>query len=278
MKSVLIAFAFALSAAAQEADVLSGKVAETMDAGEYTYARVVRGKASTWFAVPHMPLKAGDEVSFQPGLVMKGFQSKTLKRTFPRIIFSDGPSAAAGAVEAGGRASAAPSGKASAAAGAVEAGGRASAAPSGKKSPDPHAGMKGEHGGMPGSHGGMPGAHGMPAAGKAFAGPVKTEKAKGPDAYTVAEVHGKRAELAGKSVSVRGTVVKFSARIMDRNWIHLQDGSGEAAKGTHDLTVTSQDSAKPGEAVTVKGSVAKDKDFGMGYSYPVLIEKAVLSR
>lgn len=236
MKSVLVAIAFALSAAAEEADVFSGKVAETMDAGEYTYARVVRGKASTWFAVPHMPLKTGQDVSFRPGLVMKGFQSKTLKRTFPRIIFSDGPAAAAGM-----------SGPA----------------------PADHG-----HAGSPAS----PDAHGMPAAGKAYAGPVKTERAKGPDAYTVAEVHGKRAELAGKSVSVRGTVVKFSAAIMDRNWIHLQDGSGEAAQGTHDLVVTSQASAKAGETVTIKGAVAKDKDFGMGYSYPVLVEKAVLSR
>ena len=36
-------------------------------------------------------------------------------------------------------------------------------------------------------------------------------------------------KLKGKPVAVRGTVVKVSSNIMDRNWIHLRDGSGSAA-------------------------------------------------
>jgi len=82
----------------------------------------------------------------------------------------------------------------------------------------------------------------------------------------------KKAELAGKSVSVRGKVVKFTPEIMGKNWIHLQDGTG--AEGTSDLTVTTSASAKMGDTVTVSGVVVIDKDFGYGYAYDVIIEDA----
>ena len=48
----------------------------------------------------------------------------------------------------------------------------------------------------------------------------------GPDGRTVAQVFAERVALKGKTVSVRGKVVKFNGGIMGRNWIHLRDGSG----------------------------------------------------
>jgi len=89
---------------------------------------------------------------------------------------------------------------------------------------------------------------------------------------TVEDMFTKKAELAGKSVSVRGKVVKFTPEIMGKNWIHLQDGTG--AEGTSDLTVTTSASAKMGDTVTVSGVVVIDKDFGYGYAYDVIIEDA----
>ncbi len=65
---------------------------------------------------------------------------------------------------------------------------------------------------------------------------------------------------------------------MGANWIHLQDGTGDAEKMTHDLVVTTQDLPKVGEIMTVSGTVSKDKDFGAGYKYNVLIEKASIQR
>ncbi len=100
------------------------------------------------------------------------------------------------------------------------------------------------------------------------------EKAAGPDAYTIAEVFGKRAKLHGKSAVIHATVVKVATGIMGKNWLHLQDGTGDAAKNTNDLVVTTEDTAEIGDVVTVKGTVFKDKDFGSGYKYSVILEKA----
>ena len=79
-------------------------------------------------------------------------------------------------------------------------------------------------------------------------------------------------EEKGKIVRVRGKVVKFIPRIMGRNWIHIQDGTGK--QGSDDLNVTSTDTAKPGDVVLVSGKIAYNKDFGAGYLYPVIIEDA----
>lgn len=103
---------------------------------------------------------------------------------------------------------------------------------------------------------------------------VKVEKATGPNAYTVAEVYAKRIELNKKTVAVRGKVVKVSRGIMDRNWIHLQDGSGDQQKGTHNLVVTTKDTAEVGDVITASGTMSKDRDFGGGYLYKIIVEDA----
>ncbi len=69
-------------------------------------------------------------------------------------------------------------------------------------------------------------------------------------------------------------MVKFTPRIMGKNWLHLQDGSGDTAAGTHDLTVTTNVTAKVGDTVLISGAVTLDKDFGEGYKYDVIIEDA----
>ena len=134
-------------------------------------------------------------------------------------------------------------------------------------------GMKVVAGGMPD----MTTAHaGVSKA--ADVGDVNVSKASGPDAHTVAEVVGKGAELKDKPVLVRGKVVKFTAEVMNKNWIHLRDGSGSAADGTNDVLVTTKDMTKIGDVVLVKGTVRTDKDFGAGYVYKVLIEDATLQK
>lgn len=101
---------------------------------------------------------------------------------------------------------------------------------------------------------------------------IRVQKAK--DGYTVAEVYAQRAGLDGKKVAVRGKVVKVSSGIMGKNWIHLQDGSGSREKNDFNLVVTSQDEPKVGDVVTASGTLAKDKNLGMGYRYVVLVEDA----
>ncbi len=94
---------------------------------------------------------------------------------------------------------------------------------------------------------------------------------------TIAEVWQRRVELEGRRVTVRGKVVKYNAAILSRNWLHIQDGSGELAQGTNDLTVTTEATVAVGDVVTVTGTVAVDRDFGAGYTYTVMLEDAVVS-
>ena len=107
---------------------------------------------------------------------------------------------------------------------------------------------------------------------------VDVPKATGPDARTVAEVAEKTTDLNEHAVTIRGQVVKFTPNVLGKNWLHLRDGSGSAAKGSDDILVVTQDEAKVGEVVLVTGIVRTDRDLGSGYSYRVLIEEARLQR
>jgi hypothetical protein len=91
---------------------------------------------------------------------------------------------------------------------------------------------------------------------------------------TIADLFAERVEVSGKQVLVRGRVVKFNAGIMGRNWIHIQDGTGEA--GSNDLTITTDATVKLGDVVLVRGKAVTDKDFGAGYQYELVIEEATV--
>lgn len=115
-----------------------------------------------------------------------------------------------------------------------------------------------------------------PAAAVPAAPDAKVSKAGGPDGRTVAEVLAKGAELKDKTVLVHGKIVKYTADVMGKNWIHLRDGSGAAADKTNDIVVTTANRAKLGDIVNVKGVVHVDKDLGAGYFFKTLIEEATL--
>jgi uncharacterized protein YycO len=91
---------------------------------------------------------------------------------------------------------------------------------------------------------------------------------------TVATLNQDKAALAGKTISAQGKVVKVNNGIMGRNFLHVQDGTGDAA--SNDLVVTSKQTAKVGDQVTISGVVVLNRDFGSGYSFPLLIEEATI--
>jgi hypothetical protein len=115
-------------------------------------------------------------------------------------------------------------------------------------------------------------AHGQAATPSSDAKPV--EKAKGDDARTVAETIAQRATLSGKMVRIHGTVVKMTPGIMGKTYLHLRDGSGDAAAGTNDISVTTAATPAVGEVVTVEGTVVLDRDIGAGYKFPTLVDDA----
>jgi len=92
---------------------------------------------------------------------------------------------------------------------------------------------------------------------------------------TVAALHLNKAALAGQTISVQGKVVKVNNGIMGRNFVHLQDGTGDA--NSNNLVVTSKQTAKVGDQVSVSGVVVVNRDFGSGYAYPLLIEEASIA-
>ena len=67
-----------------------GKVIETMDSGGYTYVQVDENGQKLWVAVMQTKVKVGDTVEFPDSPPMVNFSSKTLKRTFEKIIFAPG--------------------------------------------------------------------------------------------------------------------------------------------------------------------------------------------
>ncbi len=89
---------------------------------------------------------------------------------------------------------------------------------------------------------------------------------------TVEAVHLEKTQLKDKQVSVKGKVTKVNNGILKRNFLHVQDGSGD--KDTNDLIVTSSETANVGDQVIVTGTVVLDTDFGFGYKYPLLVEKS----
>jgi len=80
--------------------------------------------------------------------------------------------------------------------------------------------------------------------------------------------------LVKKPVIVRGKVIKVNNGIMDKNWVHISDGTQFESKKS--LTVTTLENVKVGDIVTFKGILILDKDFGQGYVYDILLEEGEL--
>lgn len=211
---------------------ISGKVLQTMNATGYSYIYIEQADGSKrWVAVTEVPVKVGAEMTFKPGTEMGKFESKSLKRTFDSIVFSEGVISGADK-------------------GTVI---------------DPGKGQ----GVSPGSQGAT--------ADKSKK--ISVPKATGANAVTVEEAYKNSAKLNKKKVVISGQVVKVSIGIMNKTWIHIQDGTGSEKKKTHNLVcTTATDSADVGDVITVTGTLIKDKDFGAGYKYAVIIENAKVSK
>jgi hypothetical protein len=217
---------------------MSGKVVETMAVSSYTYLCLENNGVKTWFAVPLTKVALGQELAVRPGFEMVNFKSRELNRTFDEIIFSDGLVV-----------------KQDAAGDEL---------------------MKRAHGGKPVEElmGKTPGF----AAAAPVTDNIKVDKATGSNAFTVAELFEKKNLLDKQKVVVKAKVVKVSKGVMGKNWVHLQDGTGDASHHSNELVATTQDDPAVGDVVTAYGTVYKDKDFGAGYKYDLIMEDAKVKR
>lgn len=227
---------------------IAGTVLETMDAGVYTYVLLKTPRGDVWGAAPKTAVAVGDTVELYAAVPMRDFHSKTLDRTFEDILFAS----QAGVAKAGSSTAEAPK-----------------AMPP-KAAPAPE---------MPPNHPFIGGAEtDAGGAGKVTAKAAPSSVKPGdieklPGGHTVAELFAAKADLVGKPVKIRARVIKATRGIMGMNWMHIQDGTGEA--GGNDVTVTSAEAFAPvGTTVVVEGTLQADKDIGAGYVFPVLIEEA----
>lgn len=204
-----------------EAIAHTATVEETMNSGGYTYVRVKENDKSFWIAAPQLELKKGETISFYEQMMMEQFTSRTLKRTFDRILF-------------------------------VSAIAKGDTLPKiAVPVPNTQAPMTDD--------------------------PPMRELGVAAGRFTVADVHTKARELAGKTIEVKGRIVKISNNIMARNWVHIQDGSGEGPTSKI-VFRTIQKGVAVGDEVVAKGILELDKNFGYSYVYPVIVEDSVFSK
>jgi hypothetical protein len=227
----------------------TGTIIETMDASGYTYMLIENQAKKTWVAIPAAKVENGETVSYYEGIEMINFTSKSLNRTFETVVFSPGlaDQKAAGTQNKENVKQPAPTDSFTAAIDAEKM----------NVQPDVSTAVSG------GSAGAI-----------APLEEISIEKATGDNGYTVEEIFEKAEQLAGEKVRVQGKVVKFSPSIMGKNWIHIQDGTGNPLHNSHDLVVTTGETVAVDSIITIEGQLAAEKDFGAGYKYAAIIEDA----
>jgi len=238
-----------------QSPVLGATIIETKDVTNYTYLLLEDKTGKVWAAIPKTPVKTGDEIAITNIAVMKNFHSKTLEKTFDLILFAV-PSEGCPFNESGGEI--------------------VSEMPS-SMMPGKMPSAKMPSASMP--HGAMPAIMEDSTKKSKAVVPkdIKVSKAVGEDAYTIEEIYSKKEELSQKTITVRAVVVKFMPQIMEKNWIHIQDGTGSAEKGNNDIAVSTLETAKIGDEVIIKGTLGIDKDFGMSCAFGMLIEEASIT-
>jgi hypothetical protein len=256
MKTTLFAIALAaalLPAHAQtnatpaEETGFTGKVLEFTNAAGYTYVLVDTGAKKTWAATTQFAVKSGDTVNVSPGMTMPNYHSRTLNRDFDAVYFTGNITVAGD-----------------------DAAAKIPILPAGHP---PVEGTKTAT--LPAGHppiGGESAAQKPAAAKHAKVDLAGIQPAK--DGKTVQQIVEGKAKLEGKTITVRGKVVKYNGDIMGKNWLHLQDGTGAADQANNDLTVTTATEAKVGDTVLVTGKLSLNKDFGAGYKYAVILDDA----
>lgn len=236
----------------QAQTAIRGTVSETTNTTTYTYARVTTPDGEVWLAGPRVPVKVGDAISTPPGMLMKDFNSPSMKRVFKEIYF-------VGAIKVDG--------------GAQE--------PAAQALPPGHPTLPAT---LPPGHPQIPGAGAPPATpAMLHAGVQQTDAPDIPEGkieplatgLTIEQIYAQSAQWKDQVVRVRGEVVKVNRKVLGMNWIHLRDGTGK--EGTNDLTLNSSQDVQVGDTVIAKGKLGVDEDFGSGYLYPVLLKRAEIT-
>jgi hypothetical protein len=204
------------------------KVQDVEQVGSYTYLLVKAKKGPEyWVAVTSMEAAPGETYHYQGGLLMEEFHSNELDRTFESVLFLDAIYPGNAPSSGGAQAEMIP---------------QESTMPSmGQASVPMHGTSQGD---TPGSRV------------EAEKSDVHVDRVEG--AISIAELFADPAAYEGKRVRVTGEVTKFNPYIMDRNWVHVQDGTEH--QGKYDLTATTDEFFETGNQVTLEGILALNRD------------------
>jgi len=209
---------------------LSGVILEKLDATPDSYLRLQTDQGEVWAKVPMADLETGSSVKIVRAQEMRQWDSPKLQRTFDRLYLgqleTQGQPISPGTIH-GGAIAEAPQGMAQA------------------------MGQMGETGVSAGIS--------VP----------KLDRAPGTDGRTVAEIVINGLSLKDKTVSVRGQVVRATQglkvpNVIGGTWIHIQDGSGDQTKGTHDLTLATDEAVNVGDILVLQGKVTIDDSGFLG--------------
>jgi len=229
------------------AQTSTGMVIETIDSSGYTYMLIDSGAGKKWVAIPESKVTEGEKVTYKDGMVMKDFSSKTLNRTFDSIIFSPGLA------------------------------GKTEVQPQNNTTDDSFAtAIKTEQSKVTSPTPAMEASGGSLGAITPFQ-EINVGKSMAANGYTVEEIFAQAKKLNGQKISLHGVVTKVSVNIMGRNWVHLQDGTGNPMQNSHDIVATTSEQPELNSKITIEGILAAEKDFGAGYKYAAIIEQATVT-
>ncbi len=219
---------------------------EVIQASQYTYLKVKENDKEDWLALPSMVTKPGETYYYTGGLVMTNFNSKELNRNFASIIFLQHVATDPNGALANDKAvqpTAAP---------------EQTAAPAGNDTVNPQMNNENYKRSV------------TPPEKKI----VKMEPVKG--GVSIKELFSQKKTYSGKTVKIRGQVTKYTPAVMNKNWIHIQDGTD--FDGKFDLAITSDAEVKVGDNVVFEGKISLDKDLGYGYFFEVIMEDATVKK
>lgn len=216
----------------------SGVLIEAIQTSSYTYMKLQSERVTQWFATGKVQVEKGKTYYYADELQMIGFHSKELNRTFDTIFFLNNIS-------------------------------NVPVAP--KKVVEPENGDHHNHENCSHSHHDhkteVTNKPEKPLEIEPF-GNISLKPVDG--TITIGELFKNGEKYAGKRVNIQGVVVKFNKAIMDKNWIHIHDGTSYNRE--FDLTATTQELVTVGDTVILNGFVTLSKDYGHGYSYDVILE------
>jgi len=219
-----------------------GTVIETISAGNYIYVLLDVEGSEQWISTfaRNLPpdLKTGEKVEYAGGMLIKGFESKSMKKTFDTMLLIS----------------------------MVR-----SLREKTKLDPDKEVPVDDIHQKAYKSPSKTEVYDIVPKKGEI---PRAAGKKGQAHAMTIEEIlaYDSKAALPEEQVVVRARVMKIKRNILGKTWVTLQDGTGTSSDDK--LIATTTYPIELGKTYRVYGFIRNDVDLGSGYLYKVLFEEA----